>query len=275
MSTARAPKKQPPVQEELWEGKRDPEMYVRLSRPFPTQQAAEVATNRFLEALYALRVEHGIADVTVLTAVPHQANGQVLSIIGSSHYGDASLQLPMVSELFRALQEREQARIARMGSPQEGPRVADPDELALSAETAARVRRMLAALNTNRGAYSEVITGKALLSTLVKEGLAKTSSLTTLLEGGPAHQSMTAAEELAFLRGAAGQFLSDSAERLTRMLRRLEELQAVEDARKDAPEDAPASTGEAAPGHPPADPDIEPSVGDEPAAVPPGGARTT
>jgi hypothetical protein len=88
-------------------GRRDPDTYARLSRPWPSKKAADAAISAFFEEAHELRVKHGIADVCIIAAVRVTEAGQETTALMSHHSGDSRRRLPMVASTFRGLREQD------------------------------------------------------------------------------------------------------------------------------------------------------------------------
>jgi hypothetical protein len=71
-------------------------LYLKMARPFPTEQAAELAIHGFLEDLKVAREKHRIANALLVASVNIEGLGEC---IVPGFVGDASQQLPLASFL--------------------------------------------------------------------------------------------------------------------------------------------------------------------------------
>ena len=78
----------------------NPERYEELSRPFEKLENAQIAVVNFIEAVGDLRVEHGIANVSVSAQVFVTGEAQVAA--NHAHFGDSRMAVPMASSILKA-----------------------------------------------------------------------------------------------------------------------------------------------------------------------------
>lgn len=248
-------KKKTPVQEEMWEGKRDPDMYARLSRPFPTEQASKAAVSAFFKDMYDLRVKHGIRDVTLLAAVGCVVDGQEVDSMQMLHSGDARNALPMVAGAFRSLRETDEQSYLRLAGL-----LNDPNILVPNRATKDLLSKVARAATADTG---KPWTATDTLHAMVREGLIQAEIIGTLMEFA-AEGPRSPADEIGMLRGALKEVLFNTGIRMEKILARVKEIEDKHPELKVA-----AAEEKAEPAHPPPEPEIEPSVGDEPPVPPP------
>lgn len=94
----------------------NPELYAKLSQPRPRKDV-DASLTAFHEELYALRVKHGITDLTwAAAAVVAEPDGKAGLIATLGHYGDHAKALPHAAALFRHYrEEQDRATLAMAG----------------------------------------------------------------------------------------------------------------------------------------------------------------
>lgn len=199
-------------------GRVDPGMYERLNRPWPSREAADTAVVAFFEEVHALRIKHGIADVTVLAAVSVNDNGRTTGIMHSHHSGDRRNQLAMVASAFRTLREQDDEATLQMAG------LAAPDVVRLSPDGAKMVDRITAAMR-DRLSSGQVWTPSDTLTALMSNDALRAEShgaLLDLVAQGP----RSPAEEIGALRGALSEILTVAGSRIGRITQRIREIEA-------------------------------------------------
>lgn len=72
----------------------DPDLYVELAKPYPTEAEAKLATVAFLEGVLALRKEHRIPEVLIVCAAytdEGSAPGQQNSVVNAQVRGSSAI----------------------------------------------------------------------------------------------------------------------------------------------------------------------------------------
>lgn len=203
---------------EPYRGHQDPEMYERLSRPWPSREAAHVAIGAFFEEAHALRVKHGIADVTILAAVEVNEAGKTAGFMHSHHSGDSRNQLAMVASAFRSLRERNDEAARAMAG------LAAPDVVTLTKEGTERVERITKAILDRLDGGTSWTPSDTMTALMLNEALRCEShgALLDLVCEGP----RSPAEEMGALRGAFAEILSVAGSRAARITKRIREIEA-------------------------------------------------
>lgn len=97
--------------------RRDPALYARLATPRPKAEV-DAALDAFDDELYALRVKHGIADLTIVAGFSVETDDGPKVIISTAHYGHPGNALCCVGAAFaqlRAEQDTETLAMAGIG----------------------------------------------------------------------------------------------------------------------------------------------------------------
>lgn len=213
------PRKPPhPKGEKGYTGRLDPDMYARLSRPWPSREAGHVAMSSFLEEAHELRIKHGIADVTILAAITVNDNGKQVGFMESHHSGDVRNQLAMVAAAFRTLREQNDEEARAMAG------LAAPDIVPLTPDGTRMVERITAAMQ-DRLEAGQVWTPLDTMNALMANEAMRAETHGALLDlvgQGP----RSPAEEIGALRGALGEILSVATARVERITRRVREIEA-------------------------------------------------
>lgn len=207
-----------PKGKEGYTGRPDPDMYARLSRPWPSREAGHAAMSSFFEEAHELRIKHGIADVTILTAITVNDNGKDAGMMMLHHSGDSRNQIAMVASAFRTLREQSDEAIRAMVG------LAAPDIVPLTPDGAKKVERITAAMQ-DRLEAGQVWTPLDTMNALMANEAMRAETHGALLDlvgQGP----RSPAEEIGALRGSLGEILSVTTARVERITRRIREIEA-------------------------------------------------
>lgn len=192
------PRKPPhPKGEKGYTGRLDPDMYARLSRPWPSREAGHV---------------------TILAAITVNDNGKQVGFMESHHSGDVRNQLAMVAAAFRTLRERNDEEARAMAG------LAAPDIVPLTPDGTRMVERITAAMQ-DRLEAGQVWTPLDTMNALMANEAMRAEThgaLLDLMGQGP----RSPAEEIGALRGALGEILSVATARVERITRRIREIEA-------------------------------------------------
>lgn len=226
------------AEDEPYTGRSDPEMYQRLSRPWPTSKAGQQAMTAFFQDAHALRIKHGIKDVTILAVVAVNNDGKQGDIMSMHHSGDGRNSLPMVASAFRQLRENDRRAMIEMAG------LAAPDVFVPSEAMMAQIERVTDAL---RDAIEKRVDGPWTISDtleqLIQQGFLKSETHMALLDlasGKP----RSPAEEIGVLRGEMRELLETTGSRVQRMAARIAQIEAEHPELKvPVPAPAPAPTG--------------------------------
>ena len=198
-------------------GNQDPNTYAMLSRPFPTTKAGSQALDGFTKAVHALRIKHGIADVTVLAAVSVQQDGQVEDIMVRQHSGDSAKSLPMIACAFRDVREHDRNLAMRLAGLDGDVFHLDERSLLLANRVANTLRE------SKKHGETKDWTPMDVIQHIVDCGLIETNRqriLMDLIERKP----VSPAEELGVLAGEIQALVRTTAERLQTFHRRMESI---------------------------------------------------
>lgn len=98
------------------EERHDPDTYMRLLQPRPPEEVA-AASKAFMDELMALRVKHGVCDLSFIFAVAVDTGeptpeGTIAMVASHGHYGNYNNALPFAAALFRTCRENAKTAVA-------------------------------------------------------------------------------------------------------------------------------------------------------------------
>lgn len=201
-----------------YDGRPDPEMYERLSRPWPSKAAADAALRAFFKDAHELRVKHGIRDVSILTCVGVNASGEEHDLMRVHHSGDLRNMLPMVASTFRSLREQDEQGWLKMAGLLDVPGALFPD--AITTQRLAKVAKGVAIETGKPWTMSDV------LDMLVREGNMRAEILASVAEVA-ARSPKSPAEEIGALSAALREMLFTTAARAKQIHDRIREIEAA------------------------------------------------
>lgn len=90
------------------------EAYRICDKPFASAEIANEAMRKFCEAVYALRVEHGIPNLLITIELTFIEGGEENQAMVHSMMGDSALSEQMAAYTFGRTSAERQARVSHM-----------------------------------------------------------------------------------------------------------------------------------------------------------------